>query len=82
MTAPTVKVNRKAIVSLLKGGGGVAKDLKARAARIAAAAGEDMEVDYAVGRNRARASVRTASWRAVRAEAKTRDLSRALGAGR
>ena len=77
-----VKVNRKSVVWYLKGGGGVAEDLKDRASRIAAAAGEGMEVDYAVGRSRARASVRTATFPARKAEAKTRALSRALDAGR
>ena len=77
-----VKVNRRVLVGYLKGDGGVAEDLKDRAARIAAAAGEGMETDYAVGRNRARASVRTATFAAMRAEAKDRALSRALDAGR
>ncbi len=77
-----IKVDRKAVAFYLRGGGGVAEDLRGRAARIAAAAGEGMEVDYDVGSKRARASVRTATFAAMRAEATTRALSRSLGAGR
>ena len=82
MSKPRIKVNPQTVDWYLKGGGGVAADLQSRARRIAAAAGEGMEVDYAVGARRARASVRTASVPARRAEAKNRALSRALDAGR
>lgn len=77
-----IKVNRRTLRWYLEGGGGVSQDLKARADRIASAAGAGMETDYQVGRNRARASVRTATYDAMRAEAKTRALSRAFDAGR
>lgn len=60
----------------------VRADLEARARRIAAAAGPGMEVDVEVGAKRARASVRTATYEAMRAEATDRALSRALDAGR
>ncbi len=82
MTTVRVKVNRKAVVWYLKGGGGVREDLDARAARISAAAGEGMEVDGDVGQKRYRASVRTATFEARKAEAKGRALSKALAAGR
>jgi hypothetical protein len=61
---------------------GVLAELTARAKRIAAAAGPGMEVDTEVGQNRARASVRTATLDAIKAEAEDRALTRALDAGR
>jgi len=82
VTAVRVKMNPKAVPSLLKGGEGVERALRDSSERISNRAGPGMETDYAVGRTRARASVRTASYKAMRAEAKTRDLSRALDAGR
>lgn len=60
----------------------VLADLRRRANAIAAAAGEGHEVDVRVGARRARASVRTATFDAMRAEAKDRTLTRALDAGR
>jgi hypothetical protein len=57
-------------------------DLRGRASRIATAAGDGHEVELAVGRVRARASVRTATFEAMRAEAENRTLSRAIDAGR
>lgn len=57
-------------------------DLERRARAIAANAGEGMEVDIEVGANRARASVRTTTIRAMRAEATQRALTRAIDAGR
>lgn len=77
-----VKLNKKTVDYFLKGGGGVREDLDRRADRIASAAGEGMETDGAVGAKRYRASVRTANAVAMKAEAKTRALSRALDAGR
>lgn len=56
--------------------------LRAKADRIAAAAGEGMEAGSRVGRTRARASVITASRAARRAEAVDRALTKALDAGR
>lgn len=82
MSKMTVKLNKRNVVHYLKGGGGVREDIDRRAAAIAAAAGEGMETDGEVGAKRYRASVRTANASAMKAEAKTRSLSRALDAGR
>ncbi len=57
-------------------------NLKARADRIALAAGEGMQASVRVGRTRARASVVTATGKARLAEARDRKLTRALDAGR
>jgi hypothetical protein len=78
-----IEITPGAITALLKGPE-VQADLRARVERIAAAAGdsEDYEVDTRVGATRARASVRTASYAAMRDEAKNRTLTRALDAGR
>lgn len=61
---------------------GVLADLDARAQRIAVAAGPGMEPSSMVGRNRARASVITATPRARLAEARDRTLTHAIWAGR
>lgn len=76
-----IVVNRKTVAELLKSPA-VKADLERRAQAIATAAGDGMEVDSEVGPNRARASVRTATYAARRAEAKDRALTKALGAGR
>lgn len=62
----------------------VREDLERRATRIARAAGgtQDFAVEAQVGANRARASVRTATQKARRAEATRRALTRAIDAGR
>lgn len=62
----------------------VQNELGARADRIAAAAGgePDYEVEVRVGATRARASIRTASFEAMRSEANDRTLLSALDAGR
>lgn len=60
----------------------VQAELKARADRIAAAAGEGMVATVQVGKNRARASVITATRKARENEARNRSLTRALDAGR
>ena len=78
---PRVRLNRKGVRELLRSRE-VLSDLERRANAIAAAAGEGMEVDSEIGRNRARASVRTATREAVLAEAQQRALTRALDAGR
>ncbi len=78
---PKVRINRKGVRELLRSRE-VLSDLERRANAIAAAAGEGMEVDSEVGRNRARASVRTATREAVLAETQQRALTRALDAGR
>lgn len=62
--------------------GAVQAELRARADRIAAAAGQGMEASLRVGRTRARASVITGSREAMLAEATDRSLTRALDAGR
>lgn len=76
-----IELNRQAVRDLLRSPE-VAADLKRRADAIAKAAGEGMESDIEIGPNRARASVRTATFEAVRAEARKRALTRALDAGR
>jgi len=81
MAKTKIVINRAGIVELLKSEG-VAADLNRRAGAVAAAAGEGHETDSAVGTRRARASVRTVTGKAVRAEAKDRNLTRAFDAGR
>lgn len=61
---------------------GVLDDLRARAERIAEAAGPGMEVSSQIGATRARASVVTATTEARRAEAVDRALTSAIDAGR
>jgi hypothetical protein len=78
--AAKIILNRAAVAHLLKEA--ILPDLQRRAANIAAAAGPGFEVDSAIGKNRARASVRTVTFAARRAEATNRTLSRALDAGR
>lgn len=85
MARPRVRLNRSEVRRLLRAEGdysGVAADLERRGESIADAAGEGMEVDAETSRNRYRVSVRTATPEAARAEAETRDLTRALDAGR
>lgn len=82
MSRVRVVLNGKTVRWYLRGGGGVRGDLESRARRIAAAAGEGFEVDSDVGAKRFRASVRTATFEARKAEATGRTLSRALDAGR
>ena len=60
----------------------VEANLRARAERIAAAAGPGHEVDSRIGANRARASVATATFEAMQSEATDRTLTRAIDAGR
>jgi hypothetical protein len=60
----------------------VQAELKRRADRIAAAAGEGMLSSVQAGKNRARASVITATPQARNNEARNRALTRALDAGR
>jgi tRNA A37 threonylcarbamoyltransferase TsaD len=73
---------RKANIGALLKSARVQAELKARADRIAAAAGPGMEASVRVGVNRARASVFTATEEARDAEARRRSLTRALDAGR
>lgn len=81
MPAPRTKLNGKNLRDLLKSEA-MQANLKERAHRIAAAGGEGMEASVRVGRNRARASVITATPEARRAEAIDRKLTRAIDAGR
>lgn len=60
----------------------VLAEMERRARAIAQAAGPGFEVEARLGANRARASVRAATFEARRAEAENRSLSRALEAGR
>jgi hypothetical protein len=76
-----VEVNDAGIRALLKSPE-VQAMLKAKADRIAAAAGPGMEATSWTGRTRARASVITATAKARRAEATNRSLTRAIDAGR
>lgn len=81
MANARVRMNDAEIKKLLKSPE-VLADLERRARAVAAIAGDGMEVDSGVGPTRARASVRTASIRAMRREARDRILLRALDAGR
>lgn len=76
-----IEMNRKGVEELLKSAE-VQADLERRAKAIAAEAGPGMEVDVRVGKTRARASVRTADFEAIRAEATDKVLTRAIDAGR
>ena len=76
-----IELNRDGIAALLKSSE-VQDDLRRRAEAIAKQAGDGFEVDVRVGANRARASVRTATIEAMRAEAESRTLTQALDAGR
>jgi hypothetical protein len=60
----------------------VRRDLERRAQAIARAAGSGMKADSSIGKTRARATVFTATPEARRAEATSRALTRAVGAGR
>lgn len=76
-----VVVNRQAVRELLKSPE-IRADLERRGRRIASAAGAGHEVESFMGRNRVRVTVRTDTFEARYAEATTRDLSRAIDAGR
>jgi hypothetical protein len=80
-TQVTIKIKNAAIRDLLRSAA-VRADLERRAEAIANAAGEGMEVDSDLGNKRARASVRTASVKAVMAESEHRALTKAIDAGR
>lgn len=81
MAAHKIELNRATVRALLKGAE-MQADLKSRAERIAAAAGEGFEAETKVGANRAHATIRTATWAARHAEARDRALTKALDAGR
>jgi len=75
-----LKVNRKVIRELLKDPA-LEKHLLSEAQRIAARAGAGFEASSRIGKNRARASVITDSFQAMRNEAKYGTLSKAAGGG-
>lgn len=81
MAKTRIVLNRKGIRALLRSPE-VLADLERRAERIAATAGDGMEASAMVGKNRARASVITATSEARKAEATRRALTRAIYAGR
>ncbi|MFA5712299.1 hypothetical protein [Mycolicibacterium sp.] len=80
-TPGRIVLNRKGMRQLLRSPE-VLADLERRAERIAARAGDGMEPSAMVGKNRARASVITATSEARKAEATRRALTRAIDAGR
>lgn len=80
-TSIRVVMNRAGVAALLKSEE-VQADLKRRADAIADAAGPGMEARVGVGRTRARATVITADFDAMLAEATHKTLTRAIDAGR
>lgn len=81
MAQTRVVLNRRNVRAILRSEA-VRADLVRRADNIAAAAGPGHIVDSQIGRNRARAAVITATFPAMRAEARDRNLTRAIDAGR
>lgn len=75
------RAGAKEIGNILNGDG-MAEDLTQRGNRIAAGAGEGMEVSVQRGRTRIQASVYTATRSAAARERKRRALSRAVDLGR
>lgn len=80
-TTVRIELNRANIAAMLRSPEALAV-VEAPAQRIAAAAGEGFEVDVRAGATRARASVRTATYEAMRAEAVDKILTAAIDAGR
>lgn len=78
--ADGLKLNRKVARDLLKDPG-LERHLLGEAEKIAARAGEGHRASSMIGRNRARASVITESFVAMRREAKRGTLSKAAGLG-
>jgi hypothetical protein len=76
-----IKINSESVKALLKSDE-IKADLQRRAENITAAAGEGFEPDVNLYPLRWRASVRTTTFEARKAEAEDRALSRALDAGR
>lgn len=76
-----IKINHGAVRQLLTGGD-IETIMIGLGRKIAAAAGEGVEVSSWVGRNRVRVTVRTATPEAMLDEAKNRTLTRAVGSGR
>lgn len=81
MAVVKVKIKPGAVPKLLRSAE-VLADLERRGQAIARVAGPGMECDTYVGANRARATVRTATGEARRAEARSRSLTSAIDAGR
>ena len=77
----TVQTHDEGIAELLKSDG-VLRMLEGKAANVAAAAGPGMEYEASVGQTRARAMVWTETFEAMRAEAISRSLTRAIDAAR
>lgn len=77
-----VDIYRKGVRELLRSQEIVDKVLLPKGRRIDAAAGPGHEVQVWIGRNRARVTVRTATTEARLAEAKNRNLTRAIEAAR
>lgn len=74
-------LNKKAFVELMKSGE-MQRHLLRRAQKVKAAAGDGFDESVFVGKNRARASVITATAEARRKQSKDNILQRALYAGR
>ena len=74
-------LNKRAFVDLMKSGE-MQRDLIRRARKVKQAAGEGFDDSVFVGKNRARASVITATYAARRRQSKDNVLQRALYAGR
>ena len=80
MAKSGLKLNRKAVKDLLKSHE-ILRALHDEAEAIAARAGEGYRASSMVGKNRARASVITDTYAAIRDEAKNGTLSKAAGGG-
>jgi hypothetical protein len=79
--SPRIKLNSKAVRALLRSAEMV-KDLDNRASRIAQAAGPGHSYQAKAGSRRALAAVWTTNQEAREGEARGRNLSRAIDAGR
>lgn len=79
--AVRIQLDRQAVRALLRSPE-VQADLRRRARQIAAAAGPGHEVETFVGRNRARATVRTTTPQAAASERAHKTLTHAIQAGR
>lgn len=76
-----VELNRATMRALLRSPE-VRRDLERRARAMANTAGRGFDADSEIGKNRARATVWTASIEAMVAEATDRKLTRSIDAGR
>ena len=77
-----IELNREGVRKLLRDEPGVIADLERRGHNIATVAGPGHEVEAYRGETRTRVTVRTESNAAKAAEATTRNLTRAIEAGR